>query len=147
MFNVCYSNKVGWSRRSNFRTPPATGATEVKVIMLSDMGGNERDSSNEHYLQGRPYFAQEHVQCIFSFAENFSTCNLHRAYLFDDNRKGLWINADRKEVDAGDVAAIFHTGDISYAIGFLLEWDAFLEMINPVASRVPCMTASGNHER
>jgi hypothetical protein len=57
------------------------------------------------------------------------------------------IDAVSKEVDAGGVAAIFHTGDISYATGFLVEWNAFMEMINPAASRVPYMTASGNHER
>ncbi|KAG0567487.1 hypothetical protein M758_7G139800 [Ceratodon purpureus] len=108
------SEKAGWSKRNKFRTPPAAGDSEVKFIMLSDMGKNERDSSNEHYLQ-------EGALDV--------------------------IDAVAKEVDAGGVAAIFHTGDISYATGFLVEWDAFLEMINPVASRVPYMTATGNHER
>jgi hypothetical protein len=50
---LCYSDKAGWSRTNNFHTPPAAGDSEVKVIMLSDMGKNERDSSNEHYLQVR----------------------------------------------------------------------------------------------
>ncbi|EFJ34348.1 hypothetical protein SELMODRAFT_438745 [Selaginella moellendorffii] len=45
------------------------------------------------------------------------------------------------------VDTIFHIGDISYATGFLAEWDHFLEMIEPVASRIPYMTAIGNHER
>lgn len=57
------------------------------------------------------------------------------------------IDAVTKAVDAGDVDAVFHIGDISYATGFLVEWNMFLEMISPVASRVPYMTASGNHER
>ena len=48
-----YSEKAGWSKRNKFRTPPAAGDSEVKFIMLSDMGKNERDSSNEHYLQVR----------------------------------------------------------------------------------------------
>ncbi len=46
-----------------------------------------------------------------------------------------------------DVDLVFHVGDISYATGFMVEWDSFLEMINPVASRIPYMTAIGNHER
>ncbi|CAM6025197.1 unnamed protein product [Sphagnum balticum] len=46
-----------------------------------------------------------------------------------------------------DVDLVFHVGDISYATGFMVEWDSFLEMINPVASRVSYMTAIGNHER
>ncbi|KAH7570584.1 hypothetical protein JRO89_XS05G0140200 [Xanthoceras sorbifolium] len=51
------------------------------------------------------------------------------------------------EVNNGNVDSIFHIGDISYATGFLVEWDYFLHLISPVASRVPYMTAIGNHER
>lgn len=46
-----------------------------------------------------------------------------------------------------DVDMVFHIGDISYATGFLVEWDSFLELISPVASKVSYMTAIGNHER
>ncbi|KAH9290758.1 hypothetical protein KI387_034875, partial [Taxus chinensis] len=45
------------------------------------------------------------------------------------------------------VDSVFHIGDISYATGFLVEWDFFLHMITPLASRVSYMTAIGNHER
>jgi len=48
---LCNSDKVGWSKRNSFRTPPAAGASEVKVVMYADMGKNERDGSNEHFLQ------------------------------------------------------------------------------------------------
>ncbi|KAL5760347.1 hypothetical protein ACOSQ2_019185 [Xanthoceras sorbifolium] len=51
------------------------------------------------------------------------------------------------EVKNGNVDSIFHIGDISYATGFLVEWDYFLHLISPAASRVPYMTAIGNHER
>ncbi|XP_057849603.2 probable inactive purple acid phosphatase 27 isoform X2 [Cryptomeria japonica] len=46
-----------------------------------------------------------------------------------------------------DVESVFHIGDISYATGFLVEWDFFLHMITALASRVSYMTAIGNHER
>ncbi|KAL7113763.1 hypothetical protein ACP275_04G079700 [Erythranthe tilingii] len=51
------------------------------------------------------------------------------------------------EVSSGKVDSIFHIGDISYATGFLVEWDFFLHQITPFASRVSYMTAIGNHER
>ncbi|XP_059440767.1 probable inactive purple acid phosphatase 27 [Corylus avellana] len=51
------------------------------------------------------------------------------------------------EVDSNKVDSIFHIGDISYATGFLVEWDFFLQQIGFVASRVSYMTAIGNHER
>jgi len=52
-----------------------------------------------------------------------------------------------KEIQAGNVDSIFHIGDISYATGFLVEWDFFLHLITPLASQVSYMTAIGNHER
>ncbi|KAF3437453.1 hypothetical protein FNV43_RR20206 [Rhamnella rubrinervis] len=57
------------------------------------------------------------------------------------------INAMADEVKHGNVDSVFHIGDISYATGFLVEWDYFLNLISPVASRVTYMTAIGNHER
>lgn len=57
------------------------------------------------------------------------------------------MKAMAAEVASGNVDSIFHIGDISYATGFLVEWDYFLHLINPVASQVSYMTAIGNHER
>ncbi|XP_073037547.1 probable inactive purple acid phosphatase 27 isoform X1 [Primulina eburnea] len=57
------------------------------------------------------------------------------------------VNAMTDEVSSGAVDSIFHIGDISYATGFLVEWDFFLNLITPLASRVSYMTAIGNHER
>ncbi|XP_059461887.1 probable inactive purple acid phosphatase 27 [Corylus avellana] len=57
------------------------------------------------------------------------------------------IEAITDEVDSNKVDSIFHIGDISYATGFLVEWDFFLQQISHVASRVSYMTAIGNHER
>jgi len=42
--------------------------------------------------------------------------------------------------------AVLHFGDISYAVGFLSEWDSFMKQIEPVACRVPWMASIGNHE-
>ncbi|CAN1344543.1 Probable inactive purple acid phosphatase 27 [Linum perenne] len=57
------------------------------------------------------------------------------------------VKAMTDEVESGNVDSIFHIGDISYATGFLVEWDYFLQLISPMASRVSYMTAIGNHER
>lgn len=56
------------------------------------------------------------------------------------------INAIGSEIASGNVDLVLHIGDISYATGFLAEWDFFLDSINPVASQVSYMTAIGNHE-
>ncbi|KAE8684943.1 Detected protein of confused Function [Hibiscus syriacus] len=57
------------------------------------------------------------------------------------------IKAMTEEVESGNVDFIFHIGDISYATGFLVEWDFFLHLITPLASQVTYMTAIGNHDR
>ncbi|QCD88917.1 alkaline phosphatase D [Vigna unguiculata] len=57
------------------------------------------------------------------------------------------IKAIANDVDSKYINSIFHIGDISYATGFLAEWEFFFQLINPVASRIPYMTAIGNHER
>ncbi|KAJ6428114.1 hypothetical protein OIU84_023521 [Salix udensis] len=57
------------------------------------------------------------------------------------------IKAMTEEVESGNADTIFHIGDISYATGFLVEWDFFLHLISPLASQVSYMTAIGNHER
>ncbi|CAL0329407.1 unnamed protein product [Lupinus luteus] len=57
------------------------------------------------------------------------------------------IKAIADELKSNNVKSIFHIGDISYATGFLAEWDYFLQLISPVASKLPYMTAIGNHER
>lgn len=57
------------------------------------------------------------------------------------------IDAMTEEVSSGNLDSMFHIGDISYATGFLVEWDFFLQLITPLASRLSYMTAIGNHER
>ncbi|KAJ7982290.1 Purple acid phosphatase [Quillaja saponaria] len=57
------------------------------------------------------------------------------------------IKAMVDEVNSNNADSVFHIGDISYATGFLVEWDFFLHQINPIASRASYMTAIGNHER
>jgi len=36
---------------------------------------------------------------------------------------------------------------LSYAVGFASKWDDFHNQISPIATRMPYMTAIGNHER
>jgi len=57
------------------------------------------------------------------------------------------IKAISDDVNSNNVNSVFHIGDISYATGFVAEWDFFIHLISPIASRVSYMTAVGNHER
>lgn len=46
----------------------------------------------------------------------------------------------------GEVDAIFHSGDISYANGYLSNWDFFMDLISPMAGGAVYLTTVGNHE-
>ncbi|KAK3133777.1 hypothetical protein QOZ80_6AG0540880 [Eleusine coracana subsp. coracana] len=60
---------------------------------------------------------------------------------------GAQVTMDRLIKDLPNYDAVFHIGDLSYANGFLAQWDQFTAQIEPIASKVPYMVASGNHER
>lgn len=48
--------------------------------------------------------------------------------------------------EQGLIDAVIHSGDISYADGYMPHFDDFLNKVQPIASRVPYMTTPGNHE-
>jgi len=43
------SDGAGWSKPTNFSTPPAVGASSVRVVIYGDMGKAERDNATIHY--------------------------------------------------------------------------------------------------
>lgn len=49
-------------------------------------------------------------------------------------------------VQSGLVDAIYHGGDVSYAVGYEAVWDFFMDMIAPMASGALYLTTVGNHE-
>ncbi len=50
------------------------------------------------------------------------------------------------EINKGDVDAIYHGGDISYATGYIAVWDFYLDMLSAIAGRVVYLSTVGNHE-
>ena len=49
-------------------------------------------------------------------------------------------------ISTGAVDAVYHGGDISYAVGYEAVWDFFLAMLSPMSASVPYFTTMGNHE-
>ena len=60
------------------------------------------------------------------------------------------VRRELDEYDKGNkmypVRLVHHFGDLSYARGSAYLWDAWLDMIQPFASRIPFMVGVGNHE-
>nr|POE75869.1 putative inactive purple acid phosphatase 27 [Quercus suber] len=60
---------------------------------------------------------------------------------------GALNTTDQLIKDLPNYDIVFHIGDIAYADGYIADWDQFLQQVEPIASTVPYMVASGNHER
>jgi len=63
-----------------------------------------------------------------------------------DNVSDATVMHLTQQAQSGKIDMVIHAGDISYADGYQLHWDMFMRKIEPIAARVPYMTAPGNHE-
>jgi len=62
-------------------------------------------------------------------------------HMSDDTVKSL-----TQLVNDGKLDVVIHSGDISYADGYMPNFDNFFNKIQPIASRIPYMVTVGNHE-
>ncbi|CAF5224978.1 unnamed protein product, partial [Rotaria magnacalcarata] len=56
------------------------------------------------------------------------------------------VDRVRAQVSTNHITCILHIGDISYARGIGVLWNAFMTQIDPITSHVPYMVGIGNHE-
>lgn len=55
------------------------------------------------------------------------------------------LNTTRQLIkDLENIDMVIHIGDISYAMGYLSQWDQFTSQIEPIASSVPYMIGRFN---
>ena len=88
---------------------------DQRMIIFGDMGNVAIDYSMHHSWD----FGND--------GEIYSINTSHTINLFTNGSK-----------DVTD--AVIHIGDISYAVGYLSEWDDFFHEIEPVSSHIPWMT-------
>ncbi|GKC46202.1 wall-associated receptor kinase, galacturonan-binding domain-containing protein, partial [Tanacetum coccineum] len=89
---------------------------------------------------------KQSFSCICRGGGNSTTNCYGRGYAWN----GTWKHKIQTKIILGDIKnydIVFHIGDICYANGYLSQWDQFTEQVEPIASAVPYMVASGNHER
>lgn len=102
--------------------------------------------SDMRQFKASPYPGQNSLQRVIIFGDmgkdeadgsneynNFQRASLNTTKQLIDDLKNFDI--------------VFHIGDICYANGYLSQWDQFTSQVEPIASIVPYMIASGNHER
>ncbi|KAH7296470.1 hypothetical protein KP509_26G024200 [Ceratopteris richardii] len=93
-----------------------------------------------------PFPGEESMQQIIIFGDmGKGERDLSNEY--NNYQPGALNTTDRLIEDLDNIDLIFHIGDICYANGYLSQWDQFTEQVEALASHVPYMIASGNHER
>ncbi len=122
----CGNNATGTKTPEfTFRAAPSAGTEPeggVNFAIFGDMGTGEEDNTLAFGVGGFGHL-EWNVQM-----PAINTTSLIESFL-------------------GDLDLVFHNGDLSYAVGYLSDWDRFFDMIEPVAASVPWMVSMGNHER
>ncbi|CAL0318194.1 unnamed protein product [Lupinus luteus] len=102
--------------------------------------------SRNYQFRAAPFPGQKSLQQVVIFGD-MGKDEVDGSNEYNNFQRGS-LNTTRQLIeDLENIDIIFHIGDISYANGYLSQWDQFTAQVEPIASAVPYMIASGNHER
>lgn len=60
---------------------------------------------------------------------------------FNNYQPGSLNTTDQLVKDLDNIDIVLHIGDITYANGYISQWDQFTSQVEPIASAVPYMIA------
>lgn len=143
-----------------------TGWRDMGLIHTAQLVGTKALANQRVYYifgdQATLDYSSEYIFFVPPLAGTQPSATGTRVILYDDLGRGstddtyTWneygrpavytIMAVGAEIAKGEVNAVYHGGDISYARGYEAVWDFFLDMLSPVAAHVPYFTTVGNHE-
>ncbi|CAE5957399.1 unnamed protein product [Arabidopsis arenosa] len=102
--------------------------------------------SKEYQFKSSPFPGQNSLQQVVIFGD-MGKAEVDGSNEYNDFQRASLNTTKQLIKDLKKTGAVFHIGDICYANGYLSQWDQFIAQIEPIASTVPYMIASGNHER
>ncbi|KAH0460875.1 hypothetical protein IEQ34_008450 [Dendrobium chrysotoxum] len=102
--------------------------------------------SKAYSFRASPYPGQDSLQRVIIFGD-MGKAERDGSNEFNNYQPGSLNTTDQLIKDLDNIDIVFHIGDITYANGYLSQWDQFTSQIEPISSAVPYMIASGNHER
>ncbi|KAL2905411.1 putative inactive purple acid phosphatase 1 [Bienertia sinuspersici] len=102
--------------------------------------------SDSYHFQASPYPGQDSVQKVIIFGD-MGKDEVDGSNEYNNFQRGSLNTTGQLISDLKNIDIVFHIGDICYANGYLSQWDQFTAQVEPIASAVPYMIASGNHER
>lgn len=102
--------------------------------------------SRRYQFKASPYPGQNSLQRVVIFGD-MGKDEADGSNEFNNYQRGSLNTTKQLINDLENIDIVFHIGDICYANGYLSQWDQFTAQVEPIASTVPYMVASGNHER
>ncbi|XP_030494359.2 probable inactive purple acid phosphatase 27 isoform X2 [Cannabis sativa] len=102
--------------------------------------------SKTYYFKSSPYPGQNSLQRVVIFGD-MGKAERDGSNEYSNYQPGSLNTTDQIIKDLDNIDIVFHIGDISYANGYISQWDQFTAQVEPIASTLPYMIASGNHER
>ncbi|KAF8399953.1 hypothetical protein HHK36_015825 [Tetracentron sinense] len=102
--------------------------------------------SKIYSFKSSPYPGQDSLQRVIIFGD-MGKAERDGSNEYSNYQPGSLNTTDQLVKDLKNIDIVFHIGDITYANGYISQWDQFTSQVEPIASAVPYMVASGNHER
>lgn len=97
-------------------------------------------------FKASPFPGQDSLQRVVIFGD-MGKAEADGSNEYNDFQPGSLNTTNQLIKDLNNIDMVLHIGDICYANGYLSQWDQFTAQIEPIASSVPYMVGSGNHER
>ncbi|KAJ4712574.1 Purple acid phosphatase [Melia azedarach] len=102
--------------------------------------------SKTYSFKSSPFPGQDSLQRVVIFGD-MGKAERDGSNEYSNYQPGSLNTTDQLIKDLDNIDIVFHIGDITYANGYISQWDQFTSQVEPIASTVPYMIASGNHER
>ncbi|KAF5730949.1 nucleotide pyrophosphatase/phosphodiesterase-like isoform X1 [Tripterygium wilfordii] len=102
--------------------------------------------SKIYSFKSSPYPGQDSLQRVIIFGD-MGKAERDGSNEYANYQPGSLNTTDQLIKDLSNIDIVFHIGDLPYANGYISQWDQFTAQVEPIASTVPYMIASGNHER
>lgn len=146
------ANTIGWRETGLIHTASLEGMQALANTRLYYIFGDEatKDYSKEYVFQVPPLPGTQPPKrgTTVILYDDFGRGSTDMAFTwYEYGRPAIYTAMSvGAEVAKGNIDAIYHGGDISYATGYLAVWDFFLDMLAPLASGTLYLTTVGNHE-
>ncbi|KAJ0105154.1 hypothetical protein Patl1_18270 [Pistacia atlantica] len=102
--------------------------------------------SKYYSFTSNPYPGQDSLQRVIMFGD-MGKAERDGSNEYSNYQPGSLNTTDQLIRDLNNINIVFHIGDITYSNGYVSQWDQFTAQVEPIASTVPYMVGSGNHER